>query len=199
MASCVGIDLAGVATRSTGLAQMHQGKTSVTIAVGHSDQEIIEFIEQARPNIIVIDAPLSLPRGRESIEKRSNIHFRECDRELTRRRIRFFPITLGPMRKLTSRGIALADRLRNCDYLIFEGYPGAAQDILGIPRKGEGVEALAEGLRNLGLEFRKDATHDELDAVTCAYVGLLHIANQSELIGDEQEGQILLPRQNNTA
>lgn len=199
MPSCVGIDLAGVETRSTGLAHLHQTNASVGIAVGHSDQEIFEFVEHARPKLIVIDAPLSLPRGRESLEKRSDIHFRECDRELTRRRIRFFPITLGPMRKLTSRGIALANRLRTAGYPVFEGYPGAAQDILGIPRKGESVEALGEGLRGLGLEFRKDATHDELDAITCAYVGLMHLENHSELIGDADEGQILLPRANNTA
>ncbi len=77
---------------------------------------------------------------------------------------------------------------------MYEGYPGAAQDILSIPRKGAGVQALADGLRKLGLEFDKSATHDELDAITCAYVGLLHMKNKSELIGTETEGQILLPR-----
>jgi predicted nuclease with RNAse H fold len=128
------------------------------------------------------------------LEIRSNIHFRACDRELTRRHLKFFPITLGPMRKLTARGIKLAAILRADGNLVFEGYPGASQDILKIPRKGAGVMALAVGLRSLGLPVEDSTTHDELDAITCAYVGLLYLKGGSELIGDEAEGQILIPR-----
>jgi len=57
--------------------------------------------------IVAIDAPLSLPTGRKSIEQKTGVHLRECDKELLKRGIKFFPVTLGPMRKLTSRGITL--------------------------------------------------------------------------------------------
>jgi len=63
---------------------------------------------------------------------------------------------------------------------------------LGLPRKGAGVEALAKGLRGLGLHVGV-WTHDELDAVTCAYVGLLYLEGRAELIGDSDEGEMLLP------
>ncbi|MGI0092396.1 MAG: DUF429 domain-containing protein [Nitrososphaerales archaeon] len=196
----VGIDLAGVETRSTGAALIDTlTKQLVRHTVLHSDIEILDFISRCEPVfVVVVDAPLSLPKGRESLEIRSNIHFRECDRELARRHLKFFPITLGPMRKLTARGIKLAAILRSQKYLVYEGYPGAAQDILKIPRKGAGVQGLAEGLRSLGLEFSKSATHDELDAITCAYIGLMHFTSRSELIGREEEGQILLPRLTNS-
>jgi uncharacterized protein len=151
-------------------------------------------VASAKPAVVVIDAPLSLPKGRQSLEIRSNIHFRACDRELMRRHLKFFPITLGPMRKLTARGIELATVLRADRNLVYEGYPGASQDILKIPRKGAGVKALAEGLRSLGLSVDDSATHDELDAITCAYVGMLYLNGCTELIGDEDEGQILIPR-----
>ena len=98
------------------------------------------------------------------------------------------------MRKLTARGISLAALLRRKDYLVYEGYPGASQDILGIPRKSVGTKALAEGLRSLHIKVDDAWTHDELDAITCAYVGALHLKGKSELIGSEEEGLILLTR-----
>ena len=161
--------------------------------IRHTDEEIIDYVREHRPAITVIDAPLSMPKGRTSLETRSNVHFRECDRELSRRHVKFFPITLGPMRKLTARGMKIADLLRGAGYTVFEGYPGAAQDILKIPRKGVSVEALANGLRSLAIEFSDNASHDELDAITCAYVGISHLKRRSELIGSKDEGQILLP------
>lgn len=188
----LGIDLAGVDHRSTGVATLEIDSCKVEHAIKHSDEEIIGYVFEKKPAVVVIDAPLSLPKGRVSLEIRSDIHFRECDRELARRHVKFFPITLGPMRKLTMRGIRLAGLLNSASYSIYEGYPGAAQDILKIPRKGKGVVALAEGLCSLGLKFNH-ASHDELDAITCAYVGSLHLKGMADLIGSKEEGQILLP------
>jgi len=189
-----GIDLAGVETRPTGIAVIDSIEKRVVLSTLYSDTEILDFAQKtSNVRVIVIDAPLSLPRGRESLEIRSGIHFRDCDRELARRHLKFFPITLGPMRKLTARGIQLAGALRSKGYLVFEGYPGAAQDILQVPRKTRGVTALSNGLKEMGLVFDEAANHHELDAITCAYVGFLYLHNKSELIGSVEEGQILLP------
>lgn len=189
----MGIDLAGVSHRSTGMAVMGKDSRGAEHTIRHTDEEILDYVRQYAPAIIVIDAPLSMPKGRTSLETRSNVHFRECDRELAKRHVKFFPITLGPMRKLTARGIQIAKLLRASSYHVFEGYPGAAQDILNIPRKGKGVAALAKGLRSLDIEFDYKASHDELDAITCALVGIMHLKGRSELIGSKDEGQILLP------
>ena len=70
-----------------------------------------EIRDKIRPALIGINAPLSLPRGRRSIHDRTENHLRHCDRELTSRKIRCFPVTLGPMRKLTERGLLLKDHL----------------------------------------------------------------------------------------
>jgi predicted nuclease with RNAse H fold len=75
--------------------------------IAFTDEEILNSIHQAQPDLVPIDAPLSLPKGRKTIHERSGEHLRDCDRELQRRKIRFFPITLGPMRMLTERGLAL--------------------------------------------------------------------------------------------
>jgi uncharacterized protein len=172
------------------------GPRRLRAEVLHSDGEILDFARAFGPQLVVIDAPLSLPVGRLTIEDRSGPHLRSCDRELLRRRIPFFPLTLGPMRMLTVRGMGLAHSLKQLGIPALEGYPGGAQDILGIARKSSGVGRLQEALRREGLggalEERR-LTHDELDAVTIAWVGWSFLRGEGELIGDPSEGLMLLP------
>lgn len=54
---------------------------------------------------------------------------------LLKMKIRFFPVTLGPMRFLTARGISLHKWGYENSIQFYETYPGAAYDIHGIPRK----------------------------------------------------------------
>ena len=96
--SIVGLDLAGVESRPTGFCLLVN--MTVKTCLLYDDKTILKVVEEAHPAVVGIDAPLSLPFGRKSLEEKSNIHLRECDRELLKRGIRFFPITLGPMRKL---------------------------------------------------------------------------------------------------
>ncbi|HZY70651.1 MAG TPA: DUF429 domain-containing protein [Thermoplasmata archaeon] len=192
----VGIDLAGAPTRSTGFCRIDRRWTAETW-VDHSDADIVRRCGEVAPAIIVVDAPLSLPRGRRTIGDRRGPHFRECDRELLRRRIPFFPITLGPMRLLTRRGIRIKAALESRGLWTVEGYPGGAQDLWGIPRKGRGVERLRRGLRRFGVEGavrHVSITHDELDAVTLALVGLQILDGRAEALGDPAEGLLYLPR-----
>ncbi len=150
----------------------------------------------SRPDIITIDAPLSIPLGRRSIEDRRGPHLRAADRELLRLGVRFFPVTLGPMRMLTERGMRLQRRFAAAGVRSIEGYPGAAQDLWGIPRKGKGTDGLRRGLLHLGLTGdveRPDLTHDELDAVTCALVGRAFLRGDFLAIGRPDEGLMILP------
>ena len=165
------------------------------LSIAWSDEDVLRAAVDGRASLIAIDAPLSLPRGRRSLEEPSPHHLRECDRELLRRRIRFFPVTLGPMRRLTERGMRLRAMLEARGFEVIEVYPGGAQDVLGIPRKGEGREKLYEGLRSLGIRgLKPDATDHELDAVTAALVGALYLLGLHEVYGDPEEGVIVMPR-----
>ncbi|MGI0070630.1 MAG: DUF429 domain-containing protein [Thermoplasmata archaeon] len=190
----LGLDLAGSPKRSTGCCVLSRDNARVRVV--NTDAEIRALVDEVRPALIVIDAPLSLPRGRRTIEDRTGPHLRACDRELLRRRIRFFPLTLGPMRMLTERGMRLAAEFREQGIEVEEGYPGASQDLLRIPRKQAGLPALRRGLLRLGVKGdlrRKTLTHDELDAVTIAWVGREHLLGRSLFIGDADEGRMLLP------
>ncbi len=188
----LGVDLAGSRKRPTGICLM-DARMGVWCSTVFLDREIMSAAEKASADMVAIDAPLSLPPGRENIDSRSGGHLRVCDRELLRRKIKFFPITLGPMRMLTRRGISLCGILREQGKRVIEVYPGAAQDILNIARQ-KFPEELREGLESLGIRNlpRKPSVH-ELDAVTAAYVGLMHLKGRTQTIGDEDGGGIVLP------
>jgi predicted nuclease with RNAse H fold len=180
----LGIDLAGSPRRPTGLCLLRGLRAQTRVAF--SDEDILNTVHQARPDLVPIDAPLSLPQGRRTIHDRSGEHFRDCDRELQRRGIRFFPITLGPMRMLTERGLALQAKIRAMGYRAIECYPGAAQDVWGIPRQHRDRRELLAGLKRLGVRgLTNAATSDELDAATAALVGQWALVGRGEMLGGE--------------
>lgn len=180
----LGIDLAGSPRRPTGLCLLCGLRAQTHVAF--SDEDILNAVQLARPDLVPIDAPLSLPKGRRTIHDRSGEHFRECDLALRRLGIRFFPITLGPMRMLTERGLALNAKIRAMGYRAVECYPGAAQDLWGIPRQHQDRKDLLAGLRKLGVRgLTKAATSDELDAATAALVGQWVLSGCGEMLGGE--------------
>ena len=187
----VGIDLAGSPRRPTGICVLKGMKARTQVVYG--DEEILSIVDQAKPDLVPIDAPLSLPNGRKTIHDRAGEHLRECDRELQRRKIRFFPITLGPMRMLTERGLALKSQIETMGVRIVECYPGAAQDIWEIPRQHRNLKGLMQGLKDLGIKgLTMQMTSDELDAVTAALVGRWFLQGKGEMLGGP-EG-ILIPK-----
>jgi predicted nuclease with RNAse H fold len=191
----VGLDLAGSPGRRTGFCLLGPGGRLSVAALG-SDVEVLAACRAAGPEVIGIDAPLSLPLGRVRLDVRDAFHFRSADRELRRLGIPFFPLTLGPMRRLTERGMRLRHQLEAEGFRTIETYPGAAQDLLGIPRKQSGTEALRRGLWGLGLRGdlrRTDLSHDELDGVTCAFVGRAYLRGDFLAIGRPDEGLMVLP------
>ena len=186
----VGIDLAGSPKRPTGLCVLRD--LSAETRVAFSDDDILNFVQETRPTLIPIDAPLSLPKGRRTIHDHSGEHLRECDRVLLRLGIRFFPVTLGPMRMLTERGLALKNTLVALVYEVVECFPGAAQDLWRIPRQHQNKPGLLSGLRKLGVRgLKKAATSDELDAATAALVGRWFLCGKGLMLGGETG--ILIP------
>jgi predicted nuclease with RNAse H fold len=193
----VGLDLAGSDKRPSGICFLERNQANVSVL--YSDEEILGAIED-HVQSVAIDAPLSLPKGRcclrDECQCFGKAHFRLCDLELRKMKIKFFPITLGPMRKLTLRGMALKIKLEARGLRVFETYPGAAQDIWGIPRQKD-LLGLKRGLKRFELRgnwLRTDVTKDELDALTCALVAREEVRGNAMAIGDPEEGLMILPR-----
>jgi hypothetical protein len=189
----VGVDLGGVESRPSGLCLLAGWTASTTLLYG--DREIMDFVRRAGPSVVAIDAPLNLPPGRTSMADRNGAHYRPCDLELRRRKIPFFPITLGPMRGLTERGIRLKLFLEDEGFRPIEIYPGGAQDVWGLPRAKRDLPGLRRGLTRLGIRgLERTATDHELDAATGALVGRLFLKGEAEVLGDFQTGAIVMPR-----
>lgn len=194
----VGIDLRGSELRPTGWALL-TGDNAETRLV-KTDEEIIEQTLRSHPDLISIDSPLGIPEGRcctrDSCQCRSKGILRECERILWRRGVRVFPCLLPSMQQLTERGIRLAKAFRKRGHTVIESYPGAAQDIMRIPRKRSSLEDLACGLGAFGIKgdvLSEQASHDELDAITSALVGYFYLTGDYEALGRECEERLIVP------
>jgi predicted nuclease with RNAse H fold len=189
----LGVDLAGVPHRPTGICLLDKDGRARTMLL-YEDREILDYARENQPALIAVDAPLNLPPGRKSMAERNGSHYRRCDIELRRRKIPFFPITLGPMRKLTERGIRLKRRLEAEGFRVVEIYPGGAQDVWRIPRAKRNKEGLKRGLARQGIKgLTRSASDHELDAATGAWVGWLYLLGKAEVLGDFQSGAIIMP------
>ena len=199
-ATVVGLDLtANEPARPSGVCVM-RGRLAETRTMSE-DEDILNAVFEAAPYIVSIDLPLCLPIGRSKVtdddpaRKEAGI-MRVSERILKRRGINVYPCLLPSMQRLTERGMRLATALRAQGVRVIECYPGAAQDIMGIPRKGAGEEWLKLGLSDFGVEgayIVDRVTHDELDAITCSVVGFFHLVGLTEGIGGEGEEPMIIP------
>ena len=157
----LGVDLSGP-RRASAYAVLDEGLACET---GHftGDGELLRIVEETGPAVVAVDAPLTVP-----VEG----YMRPCDRAMARLGLKPLPPMMGGMRVITLRGARLREALESAGYRVIEVYPGGAQDLLGIPRKRRGIDALRRGLESLGVSLpARRLDGDELDAVTAAYTG----------------------------
>lgn len=195
----VGIDLTGSAARPTGWSLL-EGGVSVTGTL-RTTHEIIARTLECEPRLVSIDSPLSLPVGRDCTDDDCPCRavggiMRACERELKRRGVNVYPCLIQSMQALTRRGREIATALRGAGVEVIESYPGAAQDIMRIPRKRASQEQLHAGLERFGLRGLRspgDLTHDELDAATSAAVGAFYLGDLYEALGNAIEEYLIVP------
>ncbi|MFQ5786613.1 MAG: ribonuclease H-like domain-containing protein [Thermodesulfobacteriota bacterium] len=195
----VGIDLTGSENRPSGWCFLDYDRATTNRL--NSDAEIIDETITSHPTLVSIDSPLSIPAGRVSVGDNDPGRdefgiMRYCERLLKKRGVNVYPSLIPSMQKLTARGIRLADHFRSLGIPVIESYPGAAQDIMGIPRKRISLEFLSKGLEKFGVKgdfIKKPVTHDELDAITSATVGLFFWGGKFEALGNEDEDYLIIP------
>src|SRR3990172_4001830 len=195
----VGIDLTGSEARPSGWCILDYD-TAITRCLS-TDEEIIQETIAVKPDVVSIDSPLSIPEGRTTVSdddpgrKKYGI-MRYCERQLKRRGVNVYPSLIPSMQKLTARGIRLANQFRSMGIPVIESFPGAAQDIMGIPRKRVSQEFLAKGLERFGVEgdfIKNQISHDELDAITSAVVGFFFWSGKFEALGNIEEEYLIIP------
>lgn len=198
----IGIDLAGSEKRNTGFCLLSNNsidktnKKTTNVEILYSDKQILDRIKKFKTKIkiIAIDAPLSLPKGRKNIDDRNNVHFRQCDLGLRKLGIKFFPITLGPMRMLTKRGMKLKQKIEKISKRIkvIEIYPGASYDVFGLDRKNK--QQIIKFMKKFVKITRRSYTQDELDAVCAAITGKFYLHKKAVILGNKIDGEIVIPK-----
>jgi histidinol phosphatase-like PHP family hydrolase/predicted nuclease with RNAse H fold/dephospho-CoA kinase len=190
----IGIDLTA-GDKATGIAVL-DGFEVETCSL-RSDDEILDYVRKQSPKIVSIDSPLGLPGGGESIDTKAGI-VRVAEHDLASIGIPAYPALIDSMKNLTLRGIRLRRAIEQFPRAprVIESYPGAAQDILCIPRKQKSLDLLREGLRRLGLKGLglDTRSHDEMDAITSAIVGRYFESGLFEPMGIESEAQLIVPK-----
>ncbi len=185
----VGIDLCSSETKPSGWCFLDGHKADTKML--STNDELISEVRRVKPHVVSIDSPLSLPTGRVSVYDNDpgRLEYgimRDCERELKKRGVNVYPALIPSMQRLTLRGINLAKRFRELGIPVIESYPGAAQDIMNIPRKRAGLEFLKDGLAEFGVKgkfLKKKVSHDELDAITSAIVGVFFWSGYFERLG----------------
>jgi predicted nuclease with RNAse H fold len=197
----MGIDLRSGPRYPTGIAVLDPALRIQLIQTARTNAEIEAIVESFNPAIIAIDASLGLPEGRCCADQSCPcaVHgiMREADHACAAAGYRPFPTLLPSMVRLTLRGIALSQRMLAAGHRVIEVYPGMAQDVMGIPRKGTSVGGLRLGLYRSGIRGiprKRRVTHDELDAVTCAHVALMHLDGATEVMGPGVPLPLVLPQ-----
>jgi len=183
----LGIDLTGKEENPTGISIFDRYKMDLSTI--YTNQDILKLIDELKPSVIVIDAPLSLPKGRCCLEKNCKCavggHFRQAGKDI-RQYGRVLPLTFHGMKMLTLRGIKLASELKN-DYELLESHPRTVQKILKFRDQLSGL--------NQFFSVSSKATEHELDAGVLAITGFfLYHKNCCIELGDPNESIIIIPK-----
>ncbi|MEA3485964.1 MAG: DUF429 domain-containing protein [Candidatus Aerophobetes bacterium] len=190
-----GLDLAGSPFRETGWAVIDEEMRLFDYHHLFSDDEIRKRIKDISPEWIGIDAPLTLPLGKEG-----NYNTRLCDRELAKFGVSTLPPAL--LGSLTFRGVHLAKILKKERYSFVEVYPRTTERILKMKVQGKKPtlkwrQSLQNGLslliKAIPSPREKLFSAHILDAILCAYTAYCRNRGEYEQVGDE-EGIVVVPR-----
>jgi predicted nuclease with RNAse H fold len=206
-----GIDLTSTQAKPSACLGLDSRSQLVYLGFLVANKDVVALLGFYSPQVIAIDAPLSLPLGLCCLEencpcqRKSSKKNRQCDQELRRQGIPCYPTTKKTfIKNLIYRGIELktsiAHELKQASQVI-EVYPFASKVRLfgtTMPRKTtkQGISFLRDKLGDIlpGLKPYLDTfNHDLCDAALAAYTGLLYHQNRAEPLGTSKEGLIIVP------
>ncbi|MEM2935542.1 MAG: DUF429 domain-containing protein [Candidatus Thermoplasmatota archaeon] len=160
-----GLDLAALPKNKSGLCIL---KEKPEFFILYSDEEILSFFENVKPDIVGIDAPIM-----------DEVKVRKAD--LLLKKYGAMPPTMQGMKILTERASKLVKKL-NCK--VIEVFPTATAKIIGIYDKN--WQRMTE---KLGINAK---SKHELDAYLAAYTAYLYLIGEAEEVGDEEK--VIIPK-----
>jgi predicted nuclease with RNAse H fold len=206
-----GIDLTSTEAKPSACLGLDGKSQLVYLGFLTKNTDMVALLNFYSPQVIAIDAPLSLPLGLCCLDEgcpcqpKSFRENRQCDQELRRQGIPCYPTTKKTFIKDSIyRGIVLkasiGHDLKQAGQVI-EVYPFASKVRLfgkAVPRKTtkQGMDFLREKLGEIipSLKPYSDILdHDLCDAAVAAYTALLYHQNRAKALGDSEEGLIFIP------
>jgi predicted nuclease with RNAse H fold len=204
----VGVDLTA-GKRPSDMAGLDLSGQRVAFGQAGSDEELLQRLGEWGPAVVAVDSPMGLPAGLCCLEEAcacSPAHGtgRSAERALAQLGIPCFWTTKRSIIKaMVYRAIGLKAELEACGYVVIEVFPYAVKRVLlgkRLPKKStaEGLAFLVAGARRLlplcnwPADWRPG--HDQMDALYCAITARAYQLGEVDLLGDEDEVPIALPR-----
>lgn len=189
----LGIDYGSKMAGTTVVAQMVEGQVNFWASEKKRDADamIQSLVEELKPNLIAIDAPLSLPGVYTGLPGCADYFYRECDRLSGA----MSPMFLGG---LTARAMKLAARPRADGSEVIEVYPVKTGNDMGLKEFGyrqkeqDQIKLLESLYLKTGIDLRK---HDQLsghhiDAAIALFIGQQYASDVANKFGNLNEGFI---------
>ena len=205
----MGLDPTSSEKKASGCAVLDSHGKLVCLEAIRTDAEILDLVQRHKPDIIGIDSPLGFPKGMCCLETScpcESVHEfkgRRCERLMSAQGISLYYTTKRTFIKaMIYRSMNLKEKMESMGSQVIEVYPyGSKVRLFGKPipkkTKKEGLEFLHTRLSRLvpGLnEYEGRPNHDMYDGLVAAYTAYLYGLGQCELIGTEDEVQIVLPK-----
>lgn len=192
----LGVDFGSKLAGTTAAAMVQQGELHVWQCEkgNDADQWLQELVRQLKPNVVYIDAPLTLPKvyGFAAQSPAADFFYRQADREVQA----MSPMFLGG---LTARAMRLRAQLANQGIAMLETYPAEASRLLlpqlqGYKKDPAALPDYTAALQRI-LKYNLHAlprNWHQVDAILCWLSGHRHQQQQSILYGDPYEGRIIV-------
>ena len=208
--SVLGVDLRASRKKPSSVAILDSHSHLTELGSFYEDIELMKLVDDLRPDLVSIGAPLNLPSGFCCLDQSCDCRFSVPDRkgrllelELAKMGISCFYTNKGSIiRELIHRGILLSQNLRDAGYNVIEVYPHATKMLLfgdKVPPKNSAVSVsymighltpLVSGME----KHADDLDRNSCDAIINAYTGQLHAQSNTDVLGDPEEGILVLPK-----
>lgn len=189
----LGIDYGSKMAGTTVVAFMVEGQVNFRTSEKKRDADvmILSLVEELKPNLVAIDAPLSLPGVYTGLSGYTDYFYRECDR-LTGA---MSPMFLGG---LTARAMKLAARLRADGSKVIEVYPVKTGNDLGLKefgyrQKEQNQIKLLESLHSktrIDLRNHDQLSSHDIDAALALFIARQYASDAVNRLGTLDEGFI---------
>ncbi len=196
MLNIAGIDYGSKMAGTTVIAHLKNEKIHFfqSIKKKDADRFLMHWAEQKRPELIFLDAPLSLPGVYRSMEGYEDYFYRAADRELGA----MSPMFLGG---LTARAMRLNAQLSQIPIQVIEIYPSKLAELLGLKeiaykKQKEHIAPNTKAVRQWTEKYQFSEadiqTWHHFDALLALISGLRFLNKDHECFGDEKEGCIVV-------